>query len=127
MELLLSLITSGSIKYISILVLALGLGVTLFRMHLNSLDAERQKALNENTIRQLEQIVKEKEQQFQQMKEIYDAKVGTMNKLIEERKEIEDKLKAAELEIEKIVNTGKDKPASSVLKDLFKSLGGPTQ
>ena len=124
MELLLSLITSGSIKYISILVLALGLGVTLFRMHLNSLDAERQKALHENTIRQLEQIVKDKEQQFQQMKEIYDAKVGTMNKLIEERKEIEDKLKAAELEIEKIVNTGKDKPASSTLKDLFKSLGG---
>lgn len=124
MELLLSLITSGSIKYISILVLALGLAVTLFRMHLNSLDAERQKALHENTIRQLEQIVKDKEQQFQQMKEIYDAKVGTMNKLIEERKEIEDKLKAAELEIEKIVNTGKDKPASSTLKDLFKSLGG---
>lgn len=124
MELLLSLITSGSIKYISILVLALGLGVTLFRMHLNSLDAERQKALNENTIRQLEQIVKDKEQQFQQMKEIYEVKVGTMNKLIEERKEIEDKLKAAELEIEKTVNTGKDKPASSTLKDLFKSLGG---
>jgi DNA-binding NtrC family response regulator len=119
MEILLSLIASGSVKYIVILALAFGLGIAIFRIHINALDAEREKALNENTIRQLNEIVKQKEQQLQQMQEINDKRSEHVNQLIKERNELDEKLKQLEIDLEKKPSA----PASNVLKDLFKSLG----
>ena len=119
MEILLSLIASGSIKYIVILVLSFSLGIAIFKIHLNAIDSERQKALDENTIRQLNEIVKQKEQQLQHMQEISEKRSEYVNQLIKERNELNEKLKQLEINIEKKLET----PASDLLKDLFKSLG----
>lgn len=119
MEILLSLIASGSVKYIVILALAFGLGIAIFRIHINALDAERQKALNENTIRELNEIVKQKEEQLRQQQEIYDKRSEYVNQLISERNDLDHKLKQIELDLEKKLTT----PASAYFKDLFKSLG----
>lgn len=119
MEILLSLIASGSIKYIVILVLAFSLGIAIFKIHLNAIDSERQKALDENTIRQLNEIVKQKEQQLQHMQEISEKRSEYVNQLIKERNELNEKLRQLEINIEKKLET----PASDLLKDLFKSLG----
>lgn len=119
MEILLSLIASGSVKYIVILALAIGLGVAIFKIHINALDSERQKALDENTINNLLQMVKQKEQERAKMQEIYEKRSEYVNQLITEQNALQEKLKQIELDLEKKPST----PASNVLKDLFKSLG----
>ncbi len=119
MEILLSLITSGSVKYIVILALAIGLGVAIFKIHLNALDAERQRALDQNTINDLLAMVKQKEQERATMQEIYEKRSEYVNKLISERNELDEKLKQIELDLENKLTT----PASAYFKDLFKSLG----
>jgi len=119
MEILLSLISSGSVKYIVILALAIGLGVAIFKIHINALDSERQKALDENTINNLIQMVKQKEQERAKMQEIYEKRSEYVNQLINEQNALQEKLKQLELDLEKKPST----PASNVLKDLFKSLG----
>jgi hypothetical protein len=123
MEILLSLITSGSINYIVILILSLGLGIAIFKIYTKSLDNERQRALQENNIRQLEFLVKEKDLQLQRLQEIGEKRDQYVQELVNEREKLETKLKQIEIDIEK-------KPASKasdLLKDVFKSLKGPTQ
>ena len=119
MEILLSLITSGSLSYIVMLVMALGIGIAVYKIHTNSLDREREKALQENTIRQLELIVKEKDLQLQRMQEIGNKRDEYVQQLVTEREELNNKLKQVEIDIEKKPSA----PVSNVLKDLFKSLG----
>lgn len=119
MEILLSLIASGSVKYIVILALAVGLGVAIFKIHLNALDAERQRALDQNTINDLIAIVKQKEQERATMQEIYEKRSEYVNQLINEQNALQEKLKQLEIDIEKKPSA----PVSNVLKDLFKSLG----
>lgn len=119
MEILLSLITSGSLSYIVMLVMALGVGIAVYKIHTNSLDREREKALQENTIRQLELIVKEKDLQLQRMQEIGNKRDEYVQQLVTEREELNNKLKQVEIDIEKKPSA----PVSNVLKDLFKSLG----
>jgi hypothetical protein len=119
MEILLSLIASGSVKYIVILALAVGLGVAIFKIHLNALDAERQRALDQNTINDLLTMVKQKEQERATMQEIYEKRSEYVNQLINEQNALQEKLKQLEIDLEKKPST----PASNVLKDLFKSLG----
>ena len=119
MEILLSLIASGSVKYIVILALAVGLGVAIFKIHLNALDAERQRALDQNTINDLLAMVKQKEQERATMQEIYEKRSEYVNQLINEQNDLQEKLKQLEIDLEKKPSA----PASNVLKDLFKSLG----
>lgn len=119
MEILLSLIASGSVKYIVILALAVGLGVAIFKIHLNALDAERQRALDQNTINDLLAMVKQKEQERATMQEIYEKRSDYVNQLINEQNALQEKLKQIEIDLEKKLSA----PASNVLKDLFKSLG----
>lgn len=119
MEILLSLIASGSVKYIVILALAIGLGVAIFKIHINALDSERQKALDENTINDLLQLIKQKEQERAKMQEIYEKRSEYVNQLINEQNALQEKLKKIELDLETKLTT----PASGYFKDLFKSLG----
>jgi hypothetical protein len=119
MEILLSLITSGSLSYIVMLVMALGIGIALYKIYTDSLDREREKALQETTIRQLELIVKEKDLQIQRMQEIGDKRDEYVQQLVTEREELNNKLKQVEIDIEKKPSS----PVSNTLKDLFKSLG----
>jgi len=119
MEILLSLITSGSLSYIVMLVMALGIGIALYKIYTDSLDREREKALQETTIRQLELIVKEKDLQIQRMQEIGDKRDEYVQQLVTEREELNNKLKQIEIDIEKKPSS----PVSNTLKDLFKSLG----
>lgn len=122
MEILLSLITSGSLNYIVILILALGLSIALYKIYINSLDNERTRANQENTIRELNEIVKQKDEMIQQTKEIYEKRNEVVNKLLQEREFLEEKIKELEKNIDKKIASGQDRPASNVLKDLFKSL-----
>lgn len=119
MEILLSLITSGGFSYIVILALSLSVGIALYKIYTNSLDREREKALQETTIRQLELIVKEKDLQLQRMQEIGNKRDEYVQQLVTEREEMNNKLKQVEIDIEKKPSL----PASNLLKDLFKSLG----
>lgn len=119
MEILLSLIASGSVKYIVILALAVGLGVAIFKIHINALDAERQRALDQNTINDLLAMVKQKEQERATMQEIYEKRSDYVNQLVNEQNALQEKLKQLEIDLEKKPSA----PASNVLKDLFKSLG----
>lgn len=53
------------------------------------------------------------------MQEINDKRSEHVNQLIKERNELDERLKQLEIDLEKKPSA----PASSVLKDLFKSLG----
>jgi len=119
MEILLSLITSGSMTYIVILLLVFGIVITLYKLHMNSLNNEVERATQKNIIYQLEQNVKDKDLLLQQMRELDKKKSENIVNLLTERSEIEAKMKQLELEIE----TGKDRPASKLLKDVLKGLG----
>jgi len=123
MEVLLSLITSGSISYIVILVLVFGIIITLYKMHMNSLNNEVERATQKNIIKQLEQNVKDKDLQLQNAQELMNKKSEILNQVIQERSELEEKLKKLEIDIEKKVSVGQNRPASNILKDVFKSLG----
>jgi hypothetical protein len=101
------------------LVMALGIGIALYKIYTDSLDREREKALQETTIRQLELIVKEKDLQIQRMQEIGDKRDEYVQQLVTEREELNNKLKQVEIDIEKKPSS----PVSNTLKDLFKSLG----
>ena len=77
MEILLSLITSGSMTYIVILLLVFGIVITLYKMHMNSLNNEVERATQKNIIKQLEQNVKDKDLQLQNTQELMNKEVLT--------------------------------------------------
>jgi peptidoglycan hydrolase CwlO-like protein len=118
-EILLSLITSGSVKYIVILLLVSGIAFSLYRMHLNSVELEKQKALNEYNVKQLEQNLKDKEKYIQQLNAINKDKSEIVSNLQIEKDNLEARMKEIETEIDK----EKDRPASQLLKNVFKKLG----
>ena len=118
----LSLITSGSIKWLSILILVSGLIGGLYMKHREVVNSEKRIALQEYNIKQLEQNVKDRDLFIQQMEEISNHKSQIINDLYRERDSLEEQSKKIEIIIEKHKATGGDKQSSKILKDTFREL-----
>lgn len=123
MRLILSLITSGSVKYIVYLILAIGLGTSLYYSYQNRLELERKNALYQYNINQLQQLVKDKEKQIQQLNEINKDKDAAVAVLQKYQKELEDKFKNIESNIDVETGKGNDRPSSNILKETIRRLG----
>jgi hypothetical protein len=120
---LLSLISSGALKWISILVLVFGLVVGMYSKHRQIVDQEKQIALQQYNINQLEQTVKDRDAYISEIEDISRSRAERVNSLIEKNSELEEKLKSVETVIDKHVGAGRDKESSQILKDTIKSLG----
>jgi peptidoglycan hydrolase CwlO-like protein len=120
---LLSLITSGALKWISILVLVFGLVGGMYSKHRQIVDQEKQIALQQYNIKQLEQTVKDRDRYIGEVEDLYRTRSERINELLLENKELEKKLEAINTQIDKHVGAGRDKESSQILKDTIKSLG----
>jgi len=119
MKFLLSFLSSGAFKWLIILIMASGIINFTYSQHRKIVDQEKQIALQEYNINQLNQTVKENQLFIQQMQEINKNKSDTVNKLHEKEKSLNDKLSQAHDKIKQ----HKDRESSEILKDVFKSLG----
>ncbi len=120
---LLSLISSGALKWISILVLVFGLVGGMYSKHRQIVNQEKQIALQQYNINQLEQIVKDRNSYIGEVEDLYRSRSERVNELLLENKELEKKLEAINTQIDKHVGAGRDKESSQILKDTIKSLG----
>lgn len=122
MNILLSLITSGAVKWLSILILVFGLIGGIYIKHRQIVDKEKQIALQEYNIRQLEQNVKDKDEYIRKMEEISNHKSEIINELYREKDSLEQQSKKIEVIIEKEKTLGHDRESSKILKDTFREL-----
>jgi hypothetical protein len=122
MNILLSLISSGAIKWLSILILVSGLVGGAYYQHRKIVDTEKQLALQQYNINQLEQNVKDKELYIRKMEEISIDKSKIINDLYNQNDALSEKAKEIEIIIEKDKATGKDRESSEILKDTFREL-----
>jgi peptidoglycan hydrolase CwlO-like protein len=120
---LLSLISSGALKWISILVLVFGLVGGMYSKHRQIVDQEKQIALQQYNIKQLEQTIKDRDRYIGEVEDLYRSRSERVNELLLENKELEKKLEAINTQIDKHVGAGRDKESSQILKDTIKSLG----
>ena len=109
MNILLSLISSGAIKWMSILILVGGLITGLYMKHRQIVDLEKQVALQQYNINQLEQNVKDKDTYIQKMEEISKHKSDIINDLYKQNDDLNEKTKQIEIIIEKEKATGGDR------------------
>ena len=123
MQFLLSLITSGGLKWVAILIIVGLLGGSLYLKHRQIVDFERETALQAYNIRQLEQNLKDKEVYLQQMHEISNHKSEIVAELYILKDKLESQLKDVEANINQHVGAGHDRQSSQILKDTFKALG----
>jgi len=124
MEILLSLLTSGSFKYIAILILVLVGGTYFYVSYKNYGELQRQLAQYEYNIRQLEQVVKDKEKFIQQLNQINKDKEEAVALLEQQRNELDKKIKGIESGIDIDIGKGNDKPSSNILRETFRKLSG---
>lgn len=119
---LLSLITSGSIKWLSILVIIAGLAGGLYMKHREIVNNEKQIALQQYNIKQLEQTIKDRDAYIVEIENLARSRAESVNVLREKTKELEDKLQSVVSNIDKHVGAGHDRESSQILKDTIKSL-----
>jgi septal ring factor EnvC (AmiA/AmiB activator) len=124
MDIVLSLLTSGGIKYIAILALVLVGGTYFYVSYKNYGELQRQLAQYEYNIRQLEQVVKDKEKFIEQLNQINKDKDEAVSLLEKQRTELDNKLKDIESGIDIEIGKGNDKPSSIILKETFRKLSG---
>ena len=122
MNILLSLISSGAIKWLSILILIFGLIGGAYHQHRKIVENEKLIALQQYNINQLEQNVKDKNAYIQKMEEISKNKSIIINDLYKKNDALSEKAKNIEIVIEKDKVTGKDRDSSGLLKDTFREL-----
>ena len=119
---LLSLITSGSIKWLSILVIVAGLAGGLYMKHREIVNNEKQIALQQYNIKQLEQTIKDRDAYIEEIENVNRARSEAINGLSQKNKELEKKLESVVSQIDKHVGAGRDRESSQILKDTIRSL-----
>lgn len=122
MNILLSLISSGAIKWLSILILVAGLVGGLYMKHRQIVDLEKQVALQQYNINQLEQNVKDKEKFIQEMQDISKNKDDIISNLEKQKETLDKKLKSIESDIDVEVGKGNDRESSNILKNTIRKL-----
>lgn len=123
MNILLSFITSGGIKWLTILILVAGLAGGLYMKHRQIVELEKRVALQQYNITQLEQNVKDNAEYVRKLEELNNYKGKIVADLYRERDSLEEKMRGLEEEINRNITAGHDRQSSKVLKDLFKALG----
>jgi hypothetical protein len=123
MSFILSLFSTGTIKYIVVLLIIVGLGHFVYSKHRQIVELEKQVALQQYNITQLEQNVKDNNEFIRKLEELNNYKGKIVAELYKERDSLEEKMRGLEEEINKNVIAGHDRQSSKVLKDLFKALG----
>ena len=118
----LSLITSGSIKWLSILIILAGLAGGLYMKHREIVNNEKQIALQQYNINQLEQVVKDRDAYIKEIEDLARSRAETVNDLKQKNKILEDKLVDVISNIDKHIGAGHDRESSQILKDTVKSL-----
>ena len=119
---LLSLITSGALKWISILILVFGLAGGVYSKHHQIVQQEKQMALQQYNIKQLEQIVKDRDAYIDEIENVNRVRSEAINNLTQKNRELEKKLESVVSDIDKHVGAGRDRESSQILKDTIKSL-----
>lgn len=122
MNILLSLITSGGIKWLSILILVGGLVSGLYMKHRQIVDLEKQVALQQYNINQLQQNVKDKQLFIDHQLAIAKDKDDIITSLQKQRETLDQKLKSIESNIDTEVGKGHDRSSSDILKNTIKEL-----
>lgn len=123
MNILLSFIANGGIKWLSILIIVAGLAGGLYSKHRQIVELEKQTALQEYNIKQLEQSLKDKEKFIEQQQAISKNKDEAITKLENQRATLDSKLKTIESEIDVEVGKGNDRSSSDILKETIRKLG----
>lgn len=124
MELVLSFLTSSASKWIAILLTVLSVGGYIYYSKVEYGKLQKQIATYEYNLNQLSQSLKDEQAQRKSAEEINSAQSNIINNIIKEREELEKKMKEAEIEIEKEVVKGNDRPSSNILKETIKRLSG---
>jgi hypothetical protein len=122
MNILLSLISSGAIKWLSILILVGGLVTGLYTKHRQIVNLEKQVALQQYNINQLEQNVKDKELFIENLGIISKNKDEIISSLNKQKEELDSKLKEIESAIDVEVGKGNDRSSSDILKKTIREL-----
>jgi len=125
MPFIISLFTSGTIKYIVIFLLVTGLLTFAYSKHRQIVELEKQVALQQYNITQLEQNVKDNAIYIKKLEELNNFKGEIVANLYRERDSLEEKMNEIQKQIDQNVKDGHDKESSKVLKDLFRALGSP--
>lgn len=124
MELVLSFLTSSASKWIAILLTVLSVGGYIYYSKVEYGKLQKQIATYEYNLNQLSQSLKDEQAQRKSAEEINSAQSNIINNIIKEREDLEKKMKEAEIEIEKEVVKGNDRPSSNILKETIKRLSG---
>lgn len=124
MELILSFLTSSSAKWIAIFLTVLFVGGYAVYSINQYADLKTQLAKYEYNINQLNQALKDEQSLRKHVEEISQAKSDVLNHIIKEKDDLEAKMKEVEVEIEKEVVKGNDRPSSNILKETIKRLSG---
>jgi septal ring factor EnvC (AmiA/AmiB activator) len=119
---LLSLISSGALKWISILVLVFGLVAGMYSKHRQIVENEKQIALQQYNIKQLEQVVKDRDAYIKEIEDLARSRAESVENLKKKNKVLEDKLADVVSTIDKHVGAGHDRESSQILKDTIRSL-----
>lgn len=120
---LISFFTSGSLKWLAILMIVFGLASSLYLKHRQIVDLERETALQKYNVNQLEQNLKDKDIYVKQMEEISNHKSQIVAELYIERDKLEEQLRKIDETINQQVGAGHDRKSSKILQDTIRMLG----
>lgn len=119
----LTFLTSTASRYLFIFILIVMAGYAFYLSNNRRIELEKQKAIFEYNINQLKQTIKDKDDQLNKLTDITNSKSEIVNNLIKQKDDLENKMKDLEIDIERQAASGKDRPSSDILKNLFRKLG----
>jgi uncharacterized coiled-coil protein SlyX len=90
--------------------------------HRQIVNLEKQVALQQYNINQLEQNVKDKDLFIEHQQTIFKNRDEAVEKLESQKQALENKLKAIESHVDVEVGKGNDRPSSDILKETIKRL-----
>jgi hypothetical protein len=122
-SLLFTFLSSTASRYLFIFILILSVAGGFYLAHLKRVELEKEKALIEYNTNQLLQNIKDKEKLINDLNQINKNKDQAVVLLQQKLNDINDKLKSIESEVDVSIGKGEDRPASNILKNVFKRLG----
>lgn len=122
MGLIITFLSSSSAKWIAILLSLLFVGGYIFYSANEYANLKKQIAQYEYNINQLNQTLKDEQSLRKHIEEMSQTKSDILEKITKERDELESKMKEAEIDIEKEVVKGNDRPSSNILKEVIRKL-----
>lgn len=122
-SLLLTFLSSTASKYLFTFILILTAAGAVYFIHLKTVALEKEKAIYEYNINQLQQNVKDKEKLIKDLNQINKDKDQAVLLLQQQLNNLNDRIKSVESDIDVSVGKGEDKPSSSILRNVFKKLG----